>query len=223
MLGTDMHESAAREAVAWCVAIKAAVALCEESYALTGRQLAACILSLKAPPDLANALNELLAKARQDGIEQSIAAVRAKASSGENIDEWTITRDKAFMDAEAAIRAARTPTDTLISQEAARAMLAALGAETCRTAVEREAFDWAEDVALWFFLDEAQDEWRDSGETMRSFMARDLAYRLGTQLPEMAKDAHPDEAREQRALARAGERIAERLLALADQARGAEV
>ena len=97
-----------------------------------------------------------------------------------------------------------------------RSILSSLGRQCCKTAIDREAFDWAEDVALWFFLDEAADEWEAGSQTVEQFIASDLAYRLGTQLQEMSKDADPHEAKEARALSRAGARLADCLNKIAE-------
>lgn len=97
----------------------------------------------------------------------------------------------------------------------AREALSALRIELdIRTPAENEAWDWAEDVALWFLLDECIDEFGKSGFTVREWFARDISTRLSVQLQEMTKDIHPDEEREGKKLARAGLKIAEKLSAI---------
>ncbi len=102
------------------------------------------------------------------------------------------------------------------TEEAARATLAALKAEIgVKTPAQVEAWDWSEDVAPQFVLDEGDEERIEAGKSLRAYMADDIAYRLGVQLQEMAKDLHPDERREGMKIARAGDTLAARLRAIA--------
>jgi len=104
------------------------------------------------------------------------------------------------------------------TEQDARDALAALRAEIgVKAAAEVEAWDWAEDVALWFVLDEADDERMERGLTLREWFALDISERLGQQLQDMAKDLHPDERREGMKVARAGAKLAERLWAIAPE------
>ena len=98
------------------------------------------------------------------------------------------------------------------------AVLSALRDEVCTTTKQNAAWDWAEDVCRRFVVDEAEQEWVDDGVTLRSYIASDMAYRLGEQYQDMAKDARRFKDPVDRAdisLAKPAMIIAERLLEIA--------
>jgi hypothetical protein len=99
----------------------------------------------------------------------------------------------------------------------ARKALEALRAEIgVKGKQQLDAWDWAEDVSLRYVVDEVNEERLEKGHSLRGFFAADLAYRLGVQLQEISKDAHPSEEKEVLATARAAKVLAKRLSAIAE-------
>jgi len=100
-------------------------------------------------------------------------------------------------------------------RDEAESILKELGARLCKDTSDRDVWDWA----YWPTLDmvESQDAQEDLKQTtVREYVVNDMIYRLGEQLPDMAKDV-PTDAKEYssaRRKARAAIKLAAQLEAL---------